>query len=94
MASYPMRFAGWQPSAEGGWGVVEWELPAAICPRTKGAVPADEVMWVERRYEWGVIQEPVCKRCRSPLMEQAYPVEESERAALRAKFKHHWKGMG
>lgn len=92
MTTYPLRFTGWQPSAEGGWGQAIWELPEATCPRTKGAVPADEVMWVERRYEWGVIQEPVCARCKANLMEQAYPVEEVERAALLEKNKH-WKGL-
>lgn len=92
MSAYPLRFMGWQPSAEGGWGRTEWELPAAECPRTKGAVPADEVAWRTMRYEWGEIQEPRCKRCGRSLMEEAYPVEEAERAALLGK-QRHWKGL-
>lgn len=92
MSGYPLRFYGWKPTAEGGWGVTEWELPQATCPRTKGAVPAEEVVWEEQRYPWGVVYMPRCKRCRAVLMEQAYPVDEGERAALRAKYST-WKGL-
>ena len=92
MREYPLRFTGWQPSAEGGWGQAIWELPEATCPRTKGAVPANEVLFVVRHNEWGPTCEPVCARCKANLMEQAYPVDEIEQAALRAKNKH-WKGL-
>jgi hypothetical protein len=92
MSGYPLRFYGWQPSAEGGWGVTEWELPEAVCPRTKGAVPADEVVWRVVRHEWGEIQEPHCKRCGANLMEEAYPVDAAERVALFGKWRW-WKGL-
>ena len=92
MRTYPLRFTGWQPSAENGWGQTTWELPAAICPRTKGAVPADEVRWHALQYEWGTVFQPRCRRCGAPLMEQAYPVEPAERAALAAK-QPYWKGL-
>ena len=92
MSAYPLRFTGWQPSAEGGWGVTEWELPEAVCPRTKGAVPAEEVAWKEQLYPWGAVYMPRCKRCGAVLMEQAYPVDEAERAALLGKQKH-WLGL-
>lgn len=92
MSDYPMRFTGWQPSAEGGRGATEWELPQATCPRTKAAVPAEEVAWEEHRYDWGVVYLPKCKRCYAFLTEQAYPLDPAEQAALRAIYPM-WKGL-
>ena len=92
MTTYPLRFTGWQPSAEGGCGQAIWELPGAICPRTKGAVPAEEVLFAARISGGLPTCEPICKRCRASLMEQAYPVEELEQRALLAKHST-WKGL-
>ena len=92
MTEYPLHFYGWQPSAEGGCGVTKWELPRATCPRTKGVVPWWEVVWKWHTYPWGVVHEPICKRCKASLMEQAYPVDELEQRALLAKHKF-WKGL-